>query len=177
MIKKLSDILQYIINECNRPRVSVEKEIQMIRDYMELEKIRYGEQMKMTIDIVQDSTRLNGDVIAPLLLIPLVENSFKHGTSKMIAHPWLRLTIKIEGKVLNFSIANSRPRSNEISLARRNIGLKNVTKRLELLYPAAHELHLEEQPESFAVHLKIRLDEMSPSLQTHEVKPTAYELA
>ena len=77
-------MLHYILNECNQPLVPLEKEIKMIRDYMALEKIRYGEQMKMTIEIQENH---HDKMIAPLLLIPFVENSFKHGASKMITHP------------------------------------------------------------------------------------------
>src|SRR4051812_33581473 len=96
MINKLSGLLHYILNECNQPLVPLQNEINMLRDYMALEKIRYGEQMDMTIDIQEkDSPFRQGEagrgLIAPLLLIPFVENSFKHGTSKMLAHPWLKL--------------------------------------------------------------------------------------
>ena len=114
MINKLSGLLHYILNECDHPLIPLQKEINMVRDYMALEKIRYGEQMNMTIDIQnEDSPSLQGEVgrglIAPLLLIPFVENSFKHGTSKMLAHPWVKLQVIIENNTLHFSVANSRP--------------------------------------------------------------------
>src|SRR5206468_5487078 len=107
--------------ECTLPLVPLQKEINMLRDYMALEKIRYGEQMDMTIDIQEkDSPFRQGEagrgLIAPLLLIPFVENSFKHGTSKMLAHPWVKLQMTIENNMLHFSVTNSRPPEAETQL-------------------------------------------------------------
>jgi len=176
MIKKLSGMLHYILNECNHPLVPVAKEINMIRDYMALEKIRYGEQMQMAIEMKGD---YSDKMIAPLLLIPFAENSFKHGTSKMIAHPWLNLSIAIENNILHFLIGNSRPQTNELTSAKGNIGLKNVRKRLQLLYPDAHELSIVEQAETFTVQLTIKLEEViTSSSDSEESKPlTAYAMA
>jgi LytS/YehU family sensor histidine kinase len=158
MIKKLSGMLHYILNECNLPLVPLEKEIKMISDYMALEKIRYAEQMQMTIEIKDD---LDGKMIAPLLLIPFVENSFKHGASKMITQPWVKLNIYIENNRLNFMIINSKPSTNESAISKGNIGLKNVRKRLELLYPGTHDFNIVSEPDSYAVYL---------SLQLHDIK-------
>ena len=156
MIKKLSGMLHYILNECNLPLVPLEKEIKMIRDYMALEKIRYPEQMQMTIDIKGEH---DDKMIAPLLLIPFVENSFKHGASKMITEPWVKLNLSIENNMLHFSIINSKPANNEPQIPKGNIGLKNVTKRLELLYPGTHELKIVSEPNNYAVYLSLRLHE------------------
>jgi sensor histidine kinase YesM len=164
MIDKLSGLLHYILNECNQPLVPLQKEIIMIRDYMALEKIRYGEQMNMTIEIRKDGfppleREAGMGLIAPLLLIPFVENSFKHGTSKMLAHPWVKLEMIIENNTLHFSVANSRPQEAKPQLKKGNIGLKNVKKRLELLYPGTHDLNIISEPESFFVSLKVPLQE------------------
>jgi sensor histidine kinase YesM len=156
MIKKLSGMLQYILNECEQSLVPLDKEIQMISDYMALEKIRYAEQMQMTIDIDHDH---DNKMIAPLLLIPFVENSFKHGTSKMITQPWVKLYIYIEDNRLHFTIRNSKPSTNEPGAAKGNIGLKNVTKRLELLYPGTHELNIVSEANSYAVYLILQLQD------------------
>ena len=184
MIKKLSGMLHYILNECNQPLVPLDKEINMIRDYMALEKIRYGEQMNMTIEIPDNSPPLKGAtggwegssgrvLIAPLLLIPFVENSFKHGTSKMITHPWVKLRITVENNMLHFFIMNSRPQTTEPASPKGNIGLKNVKKRLQLLYPAAHELNIVSESESFTVYLKIQLQEKKASAaDNEEIKST-----
>jgi LytS/YehU family sensor histidine kinase len=182
MIDKLSGLLHYILNECNQPLVPLKKEINMLRDYMALEKIRYGEQMNMTIDI-QDkgSPPLQGEagrgLIAPLLLIPFVENSFKHGTSKMLAHPWVKLQVIIENNTLHFSVANSRPQEAKPHVKKGNIGLKNVKKRLELLYPGTHDLKIVSEPESFFVSLKVPLQEANGYAATNEEIKTITDYA
>jgi LytS/YehU family sensor histidine kinase len=157
MIKKLSEMLRYILNECDRPTVPLEKEIRMIQDYMALEKIRYGDQMNMTIDI---KGNYQNKMVTPLLLIPFIENSFKHGASKMITEPWVKLYIYIENNRLHFTIRNSKPPNKEPIAAKGNIGLKNVTKRLELLYPGTHELNIVSEPGSYAVHLILQLQDI-----------------
>ena len=148
----------------------------MLRDYMALEKIRYGEQMNMTIDIQEEGSE---KLIAPLLLIPFVENSFKHGTSKMLAHPWVKLQIIIiEKNTLRFSISNSRPKEAEPHVKKGNIGLKNVKKRLELLYPGNHKLNIIPEPETFFVSLEVQLQEGDRYTAINEVKTTtAYAMA
>src|SRR5205809_5399610 len=174
MINKLSGLLHYILNECNQPLVPLQKEIKMVRDYMALEKIRYGEQMNMTIEIQEEGSE---KLIAPLLLIPFDENSFKHGTSKMLAHPWVNLQITIENSTLNFSIANSRPQEAGPQVKKGNIGLKNVKKRLELLYPRTHELNIVSKPESFFVSLTIQLQEVNDHAATNEETKTVTDYA
>jgi LytS/YehU family sensor histidine kinase len=148
----------------------------MVRDYMALEKIRYGEQMKMTIDIQEEGSE---KLIAPLLLIPFVENSFKHGASKMLAHRWVKLQMIIENNMLHFSVTNSRPQEAEPQVKKGNIGSKNVKKRLELLYPGTHELNIVSKPESFFVSLEIQLQEANIYATTNEeIKTTnAYAMA
>lgn len=168
MIKKLSELLNYILHECDRPFVSLEKEIKMIQDYMDLEKIRYAEQMQMNIDI-NGSTEAK--MIAPLLLIPFVENSFKHGASKMISRPWVKLIVQIENNWLHLTVMNSKPSTSEPAVAKGNIGLKNVRKRLELLYPGAHELKIVSEQDSYAVHLTVELyDFKSHMVSKNEIK-------
>ncbi len=192
MIKKLSGLLHYILNECNSSLVPLEKEIKMIQDYVALEKIRYGEQMNLTIEIPQNAPPLTGAteglerssgraLIAPLLLIPFVENSFKHGASKMLTQPYVKLRITIENNTLHFFITNSRPQTAEPALSKAfltgrqgNIGLKNVKKRLHLLYPAAHELRIVSESECFTVYLEIQLHKIiDPVANNEEIKTTA----
>lgn len=175
MIKKLYGLLHYILNECNQPLVPLEKEINMIQDYISLEKIRYGEQTTLTVELPQNYTN---KLITPLLLIPFVENSFKHGASKMLDHPYVKLRISIEDNILHFFITNSRPQTTEPTSAKGNIGLKNVKKRLELIYPAAHELTVIPEPGNFTVYLKIQLQNMDiPSGDKEEIKTIEYALA
>ena len=154
MVKKLSGLLHYIIHECNQPTVPLEKELKMIKDYMGLEKVRYGEQMDMQIDIRGDYTN---KMISPLLLIPFVENSFKHGTSKMLSRPWVNLNIIVEDNIFYFLLTNSKPEEYYNPSPNKGIGLNNVQKRLQILYPGYHELKMTEEPEHFTVLLEIDL--------------------
>ena len=176
MIKKLTGLLHYILNECNQSSVPLSKELKMIQDYIALEKIRYGEQMKMTIEI---NGSFHNKMIAPLLLIPFVENSFKHGASKMIRLPWIKLCINIEDNKLNFLLINSKPATSELTTQNGGIGLKNVKKRLQLLYPGAYKLDIIPEPESFTVFLKIKLEEITITpFSTEEIKqPADYAMA
>ena len=174
MIKKLSALLNYILNECDRPLVPLSKELSLIRDYMELEKIRYGDKLSMTLHIQGDPA---GKMISPLLLIPFVENSFKHGTSRMLTHPWVKLEISIENDILNFSISNNKPQQTNGTTAKKGIGLNNVKKRLHLLYPGAHSLHIIENEMSYdvkmAIHMLTENDKKVLNLQEKKI----YELA
>ena len=96
----------------------------------------------------------------------------------MLDHPYVKLRITIEDNILHFFITNSRPQTTEPASAKGNIGLKNVKKRLELIYPAAHELTVIPEPGNFTVYLKIQLQNMDiPSGDKEEIKTTEYALA
>ncbi len=155
MIKKLSGLLNYILNDCNRQWVPLEKEISMIQDYIALEQIRYGDRLNLNLQIHGTA---NNKMISPLLLIPFVENSFKHGTSRMLIHPWVLLRINIERNYLEFSLTNNKPETGIESPNKKGIGLTNVKKRLELIYPEVHTLRVVEGEMSFEVYLKISLN-------------------
>ena len=174
MITKLSGLLHYILNECDQPLVPLEKEMKMIQDYVSLEKIRYGDDMNMSVEL---PVNCSNKMIAPLLLIPFIENSFKHGASKMLAHPYVKLSMTIENNSLHFSLTNSRPEISEPAIVRGNIGLKNAKKRLQLLYPLAHELKITEEPGSFSVFLKIQLTDLRVTPGTDETLKQVKEYA
>lgn len=176
MLEKLTDMLRYILNECNRPYVPLEKEIKMIEDYMALEKIRYGDRLKMELEIKGD---YKNKTISPLLLIPLVENSFKHGVSKMLQHPWVELNITVEGQYLFFLLRNSRPQEAILPQHNGHIGLNNVKKRLQLLYSAAHELSIVNGTDSYETFMKIDLGKTTGLDKGIDIKKqsVSYELA
>jgi LytS/YehU family sensor histidine kinase len=177
MIKKLSGLLQYMLYGCKQALVPLEKEIEMIEDYIALEKIRYGERLKIEIGIEHCN---NHHLISPLLLIPFVENSFKHGTSRMLTHPTVMLNCIVSDRVLYFKLSNTKPsQAEEISLnGNRGLGLKNVRKRLELLYPGKHELQIMDNPTSYTVWLKINLEQIHFSgVEDYAKNEGIYELA
>ena len=154
MIRKLSGLLSYIIYDCKHPYVDLDKELSMIRSYVDLEKVRYGDRLNLSIHVHGDSGK---KMISPLLLIPFVENSFKHGSSKMLAHPWVRLEIYINQDHLEFSLSNNKPGLQNQPQITGGIGLKNVKKRLELLYPDSHSLDIRENEMSYDVVMKVAL--------------------
>jgi len=176
MIKKLSSLLYYILNDCNRQLVPVDKELSMIQDYIALEQIRYGDRLNLSLQI-QGSAK--GKMISPLLLIPFVENSFKHGTSRMLTHPWVRLEIQIEKDFLEFKLTNNKPEHNSELAGKKGIGLNNVKKRLQLLYPETHSLNIIETEMSYDVFMKIALNlsEDKSKEDSFLHKKDAYELA
>lgn len=176
MIKKLSGLLHYILNDCNRQRVQLSKELSMIQDYIALEQIRYGDRLNLSLQI-QGTAK--DKMISPLMLIPFVENSFKHGTSRMLTHPWVRLDIQIEKDFLEFKLSNNKPETNNELFGKKGIGLNNVKKRLELLYPETHSLNIIESEMSYEVTMKIALH--SPGDKSNEDvflnRKEVYELA
>jgi LytS/YehU family sensor histidine kinase len=151
MVKMLEDMLHYMIEECEQSRVSLDKEVAILRDYFELERIRYGNSIDMQFEIEGD---YKGKVISPLLMIPFVENSFKHGTSRILREPWIKLFIQADDDVVHFSLTNSKP-PEETPKGKKGIGLSNVKKRLELLYPAEHLLVIESTTNTFTVNMQI----------------------
>ena len=176
MIKKLSSLLHYILNDCNRKWVPLDKELSMIQDYIALEQIRYGARLNLSLHI-QGSPK--DKMISPLMLIPFVENSFKHGTSRMLTHPWVRLDIHIEKDFLEFKLTNNKPEYNIEPTGKRGIGLNNVKKRLQLIYPESHSLNIVESEMSYEVFMKIALHFPGDKSIEDEVLQTkeTYELA
>lgn len=154
MVKKLDDMLHYMIEECDQPQVPVKNEIKILRDYFELERIRYGNSLDIQFEIVGDA---DDKVMAPLLMIPFVENSFKHGTSKMLRAPWIKLFLQVDEDMIHFSLTNSKP-AMETSNLKKGIGLSNVKKRLKLLYPEKHYLLIESTTNTFTVNMQIPLE-------------------
>jgi len=173
VLKKLSTLLRYIIYECNQPLVKLEKELKMIRDYIDLEKIRYGENFNLSLQIQGNAIN---KMICPLLLIPFLENSFKHGASQMLAHPWVNLDITIGEENLQFDLTNNKPTYSAERTVTKGLGLNNVKKRLAILYPGLHSLNIIEDVMSFSVSLKVPLLQPNENGQKSIVGKQIYEL-
>lgn len=159
LILKLSDILRYILYEGSEKKVSLTQEIKYLKSYLELEKVRHGDRMNLEIDIIGETDTKE---IAPMLLIPFVENSFKHGLSKDIAKGFVKVKINTEKEMLHFEISNSKPINGSVVSSKKNyqggIGLINVEKRLNLLYPNKHKLKIGSEGTEFKVELDINLN-------------------
>jgi LytS/YehU family sensor histidine kinase len=151
MVLKLSELINYMLYECKSDEVPLSKEIKFIRNYVDIEKMRYGD--KLDVDI-----RITGDVgdrkIAPLILLPFVENCFKHGVSEELQEAWVKVTIDSHADHIVIKVENSKAggmqnRENE------GIGIQNVKRRLDLLYPERHALKIMNGEETFLVVLSI----------------------
>jgi LytS/YehU family sensor histidine kinase len=158
MVLRLSGILRYLLYETSEMKVPLEKEINYLRDLVELEKIRVGDRSKIDFDIIGD---ISGVEIEPLLFINFVENSFKHGVNSAHEFSWMKMELRVDKaqQILSFTIENSKPVEN---LSHKNdtiggIGLNNVRKRLNLLYPNKHSLKINDNTDTYSVNLKLDL--------------------
>jgi sensor histidine kinase YesM len=152
LILKLSSLLSYMLYDCKADLVMLEKEIDVMKNYMDLEKERYANNIEISLNMEGD---IKYAFIAPLLLLPFLENAFKHGTSEQLEKPWLSMDLAVKGNTLKCKIANSK---NDFVPVRQNgIGIENVKKRLQFLYPDKHELKLADEGDFFVVSLLIEL--------------------
>lgn len=165
MLMELSSMLRYVLDEGAKEKVPLENELQMIKDYIHLEKIRYDEKLDIHVSL---PGRTDDVYIAPLLLLPFIENCFKHGTSKIIEHPWINLSIELDHLTLKMILTNGKKRMDGKELDRKGKGIENVSSRLDLLYKNKHKLEIKEDDEVFIVNLQIDLDRMDPQLDQPE---------
>jgi LytS/YehU family sensor histidine kinase len=152
IVLKLSELMEYMLYESDEAFVPLEKEIRYLGNYLELEKIRQGNEadIRLTVEGSADHCR-----IPPFLILPLVENAFKHGISQAVQNAYLHIDIRID-KTLEVAIENNKLNFQPKDRA-GGIGLFNLRKRLELLYPGRHELRINDQPDKYQVLLKLEL--------------------
>ncbi|MDN3549909.1 sensor histidine kinase [Mucilaginibacter aquaedulcis] len=157
LILGLSDILRYMLYECNADEVHLEREIFMMQQYVKLEKVRYEDRIDINFTIKGD---LTNKLIAPLLILPFIENAFKHGTSEKTGQVWINIDINVTGNHFKLKVANNNPEREPDSdqTVPGHIGLKNVMKRLELLYPATSKLKIMNEDDTFLIVLDMDLN-------------------
>jgi hypothetical protein len=154
LAESLSGTMRYMIRDCEASLVPLEKELKMITDYIQLEKVRYGHRLSLT-STIQGSP--DNKLIAPLLMIPFIENSFKHGASQMMEDPWIKMHIFIDSAMLQMEVSNNKPLYPMPPQQKRGIGLKTVRKRLELLYPGNHHLEIDAAQGTYKTTIRIPL--------------------
>ena len=153
-ILKLSDMLRYIIYDCNAEKVPLTKELNYIDNYISLQKLK----MENMDNVKVDFTKAQGDfLIAPMILIPFIENSFKHSSIEDQKNSWISMTLSTENDELNFHITNSLPAKIQSLDSASGIGLENVRRRLQLIYPGKHTLDVTLKELEFSVALRITL--------------------
>lgn len=157
VVLKLSDLLNYMLYECDQRKVALSKELDLLENYIALEKIRYGDRLQVRFHVDGETA---GREIPPMLLLPFVENAFKHGVSGQLEEAWVHMSIEVEEQALRLHVKNSKsPSAGEDAQGyREGIGLTNVKRRLQLLYGEAYLLRLEEGEASYSVDLHLQLD-------------------
>jgi len=153
VVLKLSALLDYILYECNAEFVSMDKEMKQIKNYIELEKLRYGD--RLNVEMLFDGEETN-HMIPPMLLMTLVENSFKHGAAQSTSKPWIKIKIRIDEKQLFFEVGNSK---TQIIKPKKDysggVGLKNLQNRLQLLYGDQFDFKIRENSDSYFTFLTL----------------------
>ncbi len=173
LILKLSSLLSYMLYDCKTEEVRLEKELEIMKNYIDLEKERHGNRVEVSWRIEGD---VNDKLIAPLLLLPFLENVFKYGVADEIEKPWLGVDLSVKNGMLHCKIVNSK--SDTITNQELGSGIQNVKKRLAFLYPGRHELKINDEGDFFVVSLHIQLFADAPvyvfskeQSATHQVVP------
>jgi len=153
-ILRLSKILRYMLYETSAPHTAIEQELKIIADYIELEKLRYDDSLSVNISHDLDDPKQG---VPPLLLIPLVENAFKHGVSETREHPRVNIHLTVKNKMLTFTVENSTGDLAADTSIKENIGLSNLRRQLTLLY-TTFSLDVQAADYKFVAMLKINLN-------------------
>lgn len=152
-ILRLSKILRFMLYETGGDYISVEKECEIISDYIALEKLRYDDNLELNFNYqIEDMNQ----VLPPLLLIPLVENAFKHGVSETRSQPFVDVHLSVEKQLLTFIVKNSTENETLEKAVKENIGLSNLRRQLELLY-TDYKLSVHQEEGVFTAALTINL--------------------
>lgn len=153
-ILKLSSLMQYMLYETDEEKVPLNNEVEYLQNYIDLQRQRFGAKVPVTVSLHETPNLFE---IEPMLLIPFVENAFKHGVG-MIGHPAIDIGLRVEGGVLHFSVRNRyNSAAEEVKDKSSGIGLGNVSRRLKLLYGDQHVLHISRDEGWFIVTLEINL--------------------
>ncbi|MEP7144457.1 MAG: histidine kinase [Ferruginibacter sp.] len=150
VVLKLSALMSYMLYESNTPKVSLSKEITYLQNYLDLEKLRFGQRLVVNFEMEGQIEEVN---IPPMILILFLENSFKHGVKNTLNKILIEISLKVEDHFLFFTVKN--PFDENISKGYTGIGLKNAKRRLELLYGNNYRLDLSEKQNEFIVSLKM----------------------
>ena len=153
-LHKFSDMLRYQLYEANGERIPIEKEINYLQDYVHLQQLRKDENYKVQFNCSPDVKNFS---IEPLLLIPFVENAFKHISHKHDGSNFVKLDLARSNGYFEFSVENSQEKGILTTEQHGGIGMNNVKRRLELLYPDSHKLDVQDEPDTFTVNLKLKI--------------------
>ncbi|TSE08883.1 sensor histidine kinase [Aquimarina algiphila] len=154
LILKLSDFLSFSLYESTQKFILLEKEINLLNDFIDLEKSRFDDRVAVEVSIPENINQIS---IPPLILVPFVENAFKHSLKNetRIAHIFVKLEV-VDGQLI-YEVKNSKPDQTIEDSSPRGIGLENIKKRLNILYDDQYKLQIEDEDESYSIVLKINV--------------------
>ena len=153
-LHKFSDMLRYQLYEANGEKIPIEKEISYLQDYVHLQHLRKDENYKVQFNC---SPEVKGFSIEPLLLIPFVENAFKHISHRSDGNNYVKLNLVRSNGYFEFAVENSKEKNANTTEQHGGIGMANVKRRLELLYPDAHSLDVKNDDSTFKIDLKLKI--------------------
>ncbi len=162
VVERLAGLLQFVVEQGNAPLVALADEVALLRNYLALEQLRYGE--RLTLEFRAENIPAAGR-IAPLLLLPLVENAFKHGSAEQPGRAHIRIALAVAGNTFTCVIANTKNAGPAPAPAPgpAGIGLRNVRQRLHLLYPERHRFEVDARDDTFTVRLALELPAAAPA--------------
>lgn len=153
IVLKLSRIMDYMLYESNDGKVYLKKDIENVVNYIDIERIRQGNNAEIKFEV---KGQITDQTVVPLMLLPLVENAFKHGVNTIIRGAYMHVSILVNGNELEIDVRNNFKKFDEGS-DRNGIGLANLEKRLDLFYPGAHTMNAESIGDDYHVNLKLNL--------------------
>jgi sensor histidine kinase YesM len=151
---QMADLLRYQLYDCNSATIEIEKEVHYLQDYVRLQELRKDNQYEVGIEVGE---QVKGFCITPLLLIPFVENAFKHISHYSHEKNFIRVNLQRQNGILRFIVENSKDDQQRSTEPRGGIGLSNVKRRLELLYPGRHTLQILNDDHTFTIELNLHL--------------------
>ena len=167
-LAKFSELLRHQLYECNDQQIPLNKEIAYLENFIELEKLRQNEHLTVNVNMEPADSQDMG--IAPFILMTFVENAFKHVSKDKNQSNWIRIGLIVTGTQLHFTVANSASGNNAPEVINYGgIGLKNVQRRLDLIYPGEYLLNIRQNSESFDIKLELQLRQMELSPSTELV--------
>ena len=149
VVLKLGELFNYMLYECTPRLVPLEKELAQVRNYIDLEMLRYEDRLDVEVNVTGE---IKGQMIAPLLLINLLENSFKHGIMKNTKNSWIKMDVDVGENGISISLKNSKRKSEREN---GGIGLQNLKKQLELVYKQHELIKVSESETEYAVNLRL----------------------
>ena len=174
VVERLTGLLHFVVEQSNAPRVTLHDEVALLRNYLALEQLRYG--TRLTLEFRTDGLA-PAATIAPLLLLPLVENAFKHGAAEQVGAAHIRIGLAVAAGWFTCVVENSRNAGPAPAGTPTGIGLQNVRQRLQLLYPGRHRFTLTADAATFTVHLALQLSDGAAVETTPETVIVGVEAA